>query len=135
MNRAGKATISLSIISLLIISLSTLIFFSGVDLASTQISGTGVRRILSSNATWTKANSPYNFTGNVLVDAGATLTIEPGTTVQFNGYFMNVGGTLSALGSETEKIIMIGSGITYSGEWKGRIVFLALVLIPLLKMQ
>ena len=96
-----------------------------LSLNSAQSSGTLVSGIISSNTTWAKAASPYNFTGNVLVDLGATLTIESGVTVNFNGYFMNIGGTLSAKGTEAEKIIMTGSGITYSGEWKGRIVFLS----------
>ena len=101
----------------------TIIF--SLNSAVAQDSGTPVNGIISANTIWTKSSSPHNFTGNVLVDVGVTLTIEPGVTVNFNGYFMNVGGTLSARGTENEKIIMKGSGITYSGEWKGRIVFLS----------
>jgi len=45
--------------------------------AATNVSGT-----ISTNTTWTAANSPYVMTGNVTVNAGVTLTIEPGVTVQ-----------------------------------------------------
>jgi len=94
--------------------------FAPAPMGPTQVGG-----ILSKNTIWSASGSPYNFPGNVLVDVGQTLTIEPGVAIQFNGYFMNVGGTLSAKGSETEKITMIGSDISYAGEWKGRIVFLS----------
>lgn len=86
--------------------------------ASTPVNG-----ILNVDITWTKASSPYTLTGNVHVDEGVTLTLEPGVTVSFNSYFMNVSGTLHARGSQTEKIIMTGSGISYLGEWMGRIFF------------
>jgi len=86
---------------------------------------TPVTGIITSDTTWTKADSPYNLTGDVLVSNGATLTIEPGVTVFFNSYFMDVNGTLSAKGNETEKIVMSGSGKSYAGEWKGRLVFLS----------
>lgn len=86
--------------------------------ASTDVTG-----IISSDTTWTKANSPYTLTGNVIVDEGVTLTIEPGVNVSFNSYFMNVSGTLFAKATQTEKITMTGVGVSYLGEWMGRIVF------------
>ena len=115
-----KSLISIFLIALIV---SSAILFGAFNPSKAQ-SGTTVNGIISSNTTWTKSNSPYNFIGNVLVDVGATLTVEKGTTIQFNGFFMNVGGTLFAQGSESEKIIMTGSGISYSGQWLGRIVFL-----------
>jgi len=90
----------------------------GTVKASTDVTG-----IISSDTTWTKANSPYTLTGNVIVDEDVTLTIEPGVTVSFNSYFMNVSGTLFAKGTQTDKITMTGVGISYLGEWMGRIVF------------
>ncbi|MEM2281086.1 MAG: hypothetical protein QXZ68_03740, partial [Candidatus Bathyarchaeia archaeon] len=41
-------------------------------------SGTAVKGIISTNTTWTLANSPYVLTGPVLVNRSAVLTIEPG---------------------------------------------------------
>lgn len=40
-----------------------------------------VDRNVTASTTWTKAGSPYNVTGLVNVEAGVTLTIEPGVTV------------------------------------------------------
>jgi hypothetical protein len=79
--------------------LSGLIFVSDVH-AFTTVNGT-----LTSDVTWTKANSPYNFTGNVFVASGGTLTIEPGVIVNFNNYFLDVNGTLNARGVSSDKIV------------------------------
>jgi hypothetical protein len=55
----------------------------------TNVSGTIV-----TNSAWIKANSPYSLTTNVLVSGGASLTIEAGTTVELNNYYIRVDGTL-----------------------------------------
>ena len=103
---------------------------SGVVFDATEVSvnanpETTVGGIIWENATWTLDNSPYNFTDDLLIDEGVTLTIEAGVTVNFNDYFMAVGGTLFAIGTETDKIVMSGSGFAYTGELDGRIVFLS----------
>ena len=63
---------------------------------------------ISSDTTWTKANSPYTVIGNIQVNADVTLTIEPGVVVQFSsgplstvGYYIDVQGTLRADGTTT----------------------------------
>jgi RHS repeat-associated protein len=55
----------------------------------------------STNTTWTLANSPYVIDGNVTVAAGATLTVEAGVIVKFNGTTRQliVNGTLNASGT------------------------------------
>lgn len=65
---------------------------------------TDVTGIISSDVTWTKANSPYSLTGPMLVNNGVTLTIEPGVTVYLNEHYIKVNGTLVARGSSTDKI-------------------------------
>ena len=109
---------------LLAFLISSFVFVSHVNLDIVQ-GATSVTGIINSDTVWTKINSPYNFTGNVLVNEGVTLTVDPGVTIFFNGYFINVAGTLLAKGNETEKIIILGSGMDYSGEWMGRIHFLS----------
>ncbi|WNZ28255.1 MAG: hypothetical protein IAX21_06120 [Candidatus Bathyarchaeota archaeon] len=49
--------------------------------------------VIDSDTTWDKADSPYELTGPVRVNNGATLTIEAGVTVNFNDYEMRVEGT------------------------------------------
>ena len=70
--------------------------------ASTLVSGK-----LTSDVTWTLANSPYNFTGNVAVASGVILTIEPGVIVNFGTCFLDVNGTLIARGTSTDKIFFL----------------------------
>jgi hypothetical protein len=71
--------------------------------ASTTVSGR-----IESDATWTKAGSPYILTGNVLVSKGVTLTIEAGVTVNLNDYLMMVNGTLIGKGTSSDKIQFSG---------------------------
>jgi hypothetical protein len=77
----------------------------GTVSAATSVSG-----IISSDASWTKTNSPYSLTGNVLVSNGVTLTIEAGATVNLNGYYIMVNGTLQARGTSIEKVTFNGAG-------------------------
>ena len=63
--------------SRLIKIISGLVAFSTVY--ATDVSGN-----ISSNTTWSLANSPYVVTGNILVASGVTLTIEAGVTVKFS---------------------------------------------------
>jgi len=61
------------------------------------------------------ANSPYIVTGNILVNQGVTLTIEPGVTVKFNkDLYMYVDGTLIARGIEGNLITFTSIAIDKS---------------------
>ena len=40
--------------------------------------------LLNQNTTWTKVNSPYVITGDLDIEYGTTLTIEPGVLVLFD---------------------------------------------------
>ena len=58
---------------------------------------------------WTKEQSPYLVTGNLLVQKTDALTIDPGVDVQFAGdYYLKVEGTMQAIGTQSEKISFSG---------------------------
>lgn len=85
---------------------------------STQSFATNVSGLISTNATWTKANSPYIVTGNLLVNTGATLTIEPGVTIKFDALkSMQIDGTLIARGISTDSIRFTSNTTQTTGAW------------------
>ncbi|MGD9899451.1 MAG: right-handed parallel beta-helix repeat-containing protein [Calditrichaceae bacterium] len=54
---------------------------------------------------WSKENSPYLIDGNLFIEDGSTLTIEPGVEIIFQGFFqIDVQGTLIAEGTESDSI-------------------------------
>jgi len=71
---------------------------------STTITG-----IITSDTTWTKADSPFILSGLVGVASGVTLTIEPGVTVNLTEYSLQVAGTLYARGGSGENNITFTS--------------------------
>jgi hypothetical protein len=73
----------------------------GTGAAVTYVSGT-----VSVNTTWTLAGSPYVASGNVTVNPGVTLTLEPGVVVKLSGTTRTifVNGVLNAIGTGTSPI-------------------------------
>lgn len=60
---------------------------------------------LAASTVWSAASSPYRTTCDVVVPAGTTLRIEPGTVVQLGEFdTINVGGALDAVGSSDQLI-------------------------------
>jgi parallel beta-helix repeat protein len=106
-----KLTSTILIITILI---STITLTSNIHGGNAQTS-TAVNGIITQNTTWTKTNSPYTLTGPVGVSQGVTLTIEPGTTVNLNSYYMIVNGSLIAKGTSNDKIQINGVDGTSPG--------------------
>ncbi len=74
--------------------------FSTIAFSQTNVSG-----IISTDTTWIKANSPYNLIGSTQINAGVTLTIEPGVTVISQGnFFIKILGTIKAIGTNQDSI-------------------------------
>jgi hypothetical protein len=93
-----------SVVTAVLVMLLGLSLFGTAGLSSAQNS-TSAGGIVNSNMTWTKANSPYILTGPLTVANGATLTIEPGVTVTFDGYNIQVNGALYAQGTSQNPIV------------------------------
>ncbi len=77
-------------------------------------SGTQVSGIISQDTTWTKANSPYTLTGAVGISKAATLTIQAGVTVNLQDTYIQVNGSLTAVGSSTEQIKLNNGRIIFT---------------------
>ncbi|UCE73463.1 MAG: right-handed parallel beta-helix repeat-containing protein [Methanomassiliicoccales archaeon] len=75
--------------------------FGSEKTQGTEVSGT----ILPPGETWSPTGNPYIVVGDVIVTSGATLTIEPGVQVKFDGYYgIYIDGTLIAIGTENDRI-------------------------------
>jgi parallel beta-helix repeat protein len=86
-----------------------IIVFSALMFVQPSHASTYVNSPITSNTTWTRANSTYQLTANVIVNQGVTLTIEAGTTVNFGNYQLQVNGILNAQGNSVNKIVFTGN--------------------------
>ncbi|MFH1962576.1 MAG: right-handed parallel beta-helix repeat-containing protein, partial [bacterium] len=92
---------------------------------ATDVSGT-----ITTDTTYNTTNSPYIVTGDVIVNAGVTLTIEPGVIVKFaTNTSLIAYGKLLAVGEQVNKIVFTShedetngqgtSTIAQAGNWMG----------------
>jgi parallel beta-helix repeat protein len=125
--RLTSAIIHTLLLSIIICSLA---FVGTVQFGLAKTNGTNENGIISSNTTWTLANSPYNITGNVTVTKGITLTIQPGVQVVSKNNFdegkggvfyasLAVNGTLKAVGDGNNPISFNNTQITFSPSSSG----------------
>lgn len=75
---------------------------------------------ITTNTTWTTANSPYILTETVAIVAGVTLTVEPGVTVMGQpGVYFFVEGHLQAVGTVTTPITFTSQQDSAPNQWTG----------------
>ncbi len=95
-----------------IIIIFSLLFIFAFSLADTHIPAGNV------NGVWTFPNSPYIIDGEISIQQGDELTIEPGIQVIFSGHYkFNIYGRILAEGTATDSIIFIAQN-TFEG-WNG----------------
>jgi hypothetical protein len=81
------------------------------------IATTYVGQSIDQNSTWTKSNSPYIITTDILIKKDITLTIQPGTKVFFSKETqMTIAGNLIAKGNKGQKISFTGLN---NSDWNG----------------
>jgi hypothetical protein len=96
-------------------------YVTAVPVTMTTASGTEyVSGLITTNTTWSN-DKQYIVTGNLLVQTGVTLTIQAGTTIKVGpGFVLRVDGSLSAQGTETDKILFTSNDAAPApGDWVG----------------
>lgn len=94
------------------LTITSLVLIDSFGVGAAQ---SGLIAFLNSDTVWTKANSPYTLSGPVVVSTGVTLTINSGATININGYYLYVNGTLKATGTATDNVLIYGGEITFGG--------------------
>ncbi len=75
---------------------------------------------IAANQTWCAADNPHLLEGEVFVEAGATLILEPGVVVQGGIYDgMTVLGALQAYGRIDQEILFTSKDNSGAAQWRG----------------
>ncbi|HEX8450487.1 MAG TPA: Ig-like domain-containing protein [Longimicrobium sp.] len=86
----------------------------------TAVAPTLVSGLLSTNTTWTLSKSPYRMIGKVQLASGATLTIEPGVTVDGQGNDLEFWGSVRAVGTAESRIHLNGVRLRSEASFEDR---------------
>ena len=107
-----------------------LVFIAHIGVMTHAQAATLVSGAVTTNTSWTLAQSPYQVTADVVIQNGAVLTIEPGVKIGFDvGTNLTIGiGSLNARGTAGQPILFTSSlevagGTPNAGDW-GQIRFL-----------
>ena len=101
--------------------LSVVAVLLGASLLPSAAWATNVSGSISANTTWGVLGSPYVMTGDVTVDPGVTLAIDPGVLVQAanSTVRMQVNGSLQAVGSLALGVVFTSLADSAPGQWRG----------------
>ena len=87
----------------IIISCLSVLFITGCN----RVRHTVVEGRIGQNTTWNREQSPILLRGDVFVEPGVTLTVNPGVVIHFEGNnWFTILGKLDARGTDTEPIIV-----------------------------
>jgi hypothetical protein len=100
-----------------------LIVLSSLTMVNSVSAAGSFHGVITQSATWTKANSPYTLDGPTSIASGVTITVEPGVTVNLNGYYLQVNGSLIVRGTASDKIHFTNGRVTYTSASSGGTVF------------
>ena len=105
---------TLTILLVLLSSSSCILLRSMSPVKATYVEGT-----IAQDTVWFLAESPFVLSGNVTVNPGVTLTIEPGVQVRFGGPFsLNIDGGIVADGTSEKKILFTTNDPTHGIVWQ-----------------
>jgi parallel beta-helix repeat protein len=113
--RAAKARFWLAILVL-----ALLVSFVTIEMPSSRAE-TYISGHITENTVWTAEESPYWIMGDITLDPGVSLVIEPGVQVLFTGpYSFHVEGHLFASGTQDSRIVFTsGYASPQPGDWNG----------------
>lgn len=125
------SVVSLAIASLTVLSCSQNEEVAPVDAKTRTATVVNVSGVINTNTTWSASNE-YRLNGKVYVSGGATLTIEPGTTIvglynndpeNASALVITRNGKINAAGTASEPIVMTAEeNHQHPGGWGGFVV-------------